>query len=197
MVWRAEVVAPHKQRSTRGASGKPRPTIEGKPGSATTSRHPPTQAAKKCGIGPQVSPVPPAESPVDGAGPQRGVKTGRRITIWNHLTPSGAPFSLDSKNRSFSSREKETGFEPYPPSFYVAERQWTEMWFGAPGRRAPHQSDAAIYLSIFSLTPAFPLGGLLPCWNCSPPPGRRRPSPPTGADRSRGAPLLTSHPRGK
>ena len=111
VVWRAEVVAPHKQRSTRGASGKPRPTIEGKPGSATTSRHPPTQAAKKCGIGPQVFPVPPAESPVDGAGPQRGVKTGRRITIWNHLTPSGAPFSLDSKNRSFSSREKETGFE--------------------------------------------------------------------------------------
>ena len=40
-----------------------------------------------------------------------GVKTGRRIPIWSHLTRSGAPFSLDSKNRSFSSREKETGFE--------------------------------------------------------------------------------------
>ena len=76
----------------------------------TTSRYPPTQAAKKCGIGPRLFPVPPAESPVDGAGPLRGVKTGRRITIWNHLTRSGAPFSLDSKNRSFSSREKETGF---------------------------------------------------------------------------------------
>ncbi len=88
-----------------------RPTIEVTSGSATTPRRPPTQAAKKCRIGPQVFPVPPAESPVDGAGPQRGVKTGRRITIWNHLTRSGAPFSLDSKNRSFSSREKETGFE--------------------------------------------------------------------------------------
>ena len=91
--------------------------------SVTTPRRPPTQAAKKCRIGPQVFPVPPAESPVDGAGPQQGVKTGRRITIWNHLTRSGAPFSLDSKNRSFSSREKETGFEPSPSSFHVTERQ--------------------------------------------------------------------------
>ena len=40
-----------------------------------------------------------------------GVKTGRRIPIWNHSTHTGAPFSLDSKNRSFSSREKETGFD--------------------------------------------------------------------------------------
>ena len=140
-------------------------------------------------VGPLPLPVPPTKA-MASAGPQRGRKDGSRRLLWQRLrTPPKAPFSLDSKNRSFSSREKETGFEPYPPSFYVAERQWTEMWFGAPGRRAPHQSDAAIYLSIFSLTPAFPLGGLLPCWNCSPPPGRRRPSPPTGADRSRGDPF--------
>ena len=109
----------------------PRPTMEGTPGSATTSRRPPTQAAKKCGIGPQLFPVPPAESPVDGAGPLRGVKTGRRIPIWNHLTHSGAPFSLDSKNRSFSSREKETGFEPSLPSFHVTERQRNEAEYHA------------------------------------------------------------------
>ena len=92
VVWRAEVVAPHKQRSTRGASGKPHPTIEGKPGSATTSRHPPTQAAKKCGIGPQVFPVPPAESPVDGAGPQWGRKDGPPDSYLGPLNPHGSPF---------------------------------------------------------------------------------------------------------
>ena len=40
-----------------------------------------------------------------------GVKTGRRITIWSHLTRTGAPFSLDSKNRFFFLREKEMGFD--------------------------------------------------------------------------------------
>ena len=35
-----------------------------------------------------------------------GVKTGRRKPIWSHLTPTGAPFSLDPKNRfSFSGTE--------------------------------------------------------------------------------------------
>ena len=56
-----------------------------------------------------------------------GVKTGRRIPIWDHSTRLEAPFSLDSKNRSFSSREKETGFEPSLPSFHVTERQRNGM----------------------------------------------------------------------
>ena len=87
----------------------PRPTIEVTSVSATTPRRPPAQAAKKVGIEPRRFPVPPAESPVDGAGPLRGVKTGRRITIWNHLTRSGAPFSLDSKNRFFFRQGKRNG----------------------------------------------------------------------------------------
>ena len=92
VVWRAEVVAPHKQRSTRGASGKPRPTIEGKPGSATTPRRPPAQAAKKVGIEPRRFPVPPAESPVDGAGPQWGRKDGPPDNYLESPNPLGSPF---------------------------------------------------------------------------------------------------------
>ena len=123
--------APHKPSPAGGKVNAPHlnsSCVSGKgiPGSVTTSRPPPAQAAKKCGIGPRLFPVPPAESPVDGAGAQRGVKTGRRIPIWSHSTPFGAPFSLDSKNRSFSSSEKETGFEPSPPSFHVTERQRKE-----------------------------------------------------------------------
>ena len=116
------IAAPYNRGNTKQHRHAPMPThaaTERISGSATTPRPPPTQAAKKCWIEPQPVPVPPAESPVDGAGPLRGVKTGRRIPIWNHLTHTGAPFSLDSKNRSFSSREKETGFEPFPPSFHV------------------------------------------------------------------------------
>ena len=44
-----------------------------------------------------------------------GVKPGRRIPIWSHLTHLGAPFSLDSKNRFFFLREKEMGFERVSP----------------------------------------------------------------------------------
>ena len=102
------IAASYNRGNTKQHRHAPMPTYaatERIPGSATTPRHPPTQAAKKCWIGPQLVPVPPTESPVDGAGPLRGVKTGRRIPIWNHLTRTGAPFSLDSKNRSFSSRE--------------------------------------------------------------------------------------------
>ena len=44
-----------------------------------------------------------------------GVKPGRRIPIWSHLTRTGAPFSLDSKNRFFFLREKEMGFECVSP----------------------------------------------------------------------------------
>ncbi len=112
----------------------PRPTIEVTSGSATTPRHPPAQAAKKGRIGPRPFPVPPAESPVDGAGPLRGVKTGRRIPIWNHLTRTGAPFSLDSKNRSFSSREKETGFDRLSRPFTSQKDKETRR---KPRRKAP------------------------------------------------------------
>ena len=123
------IAASYNRGNTKQHRHAPMPTYaatERIPGSVTTPRLPPTQAAKKCWIGPQLVPVPPTESPVDGAGPLRGVKTGRRIPIWNHLTRTGAPFSLDSKNRSFSSREKETVFEPSPPSFHITERQRSE-----------------------------------------------------------------------
>ena len=39
-----------------------------------------------------------------------GVKPGRRIPIWSHLTPTGAPFSLDFKNRFFFRQGKRNGF---------------------------------------------------------------------------------------
>ena len=51
-----------------------------------------------------------------------GVKPGRRKPIWSHLTRTGAPFSLDSKNRSFFSREKEMGFERLPRPFMYGDR---------------------------------------------------------------------------
>ena len=104
-------------KSEQVRKAEPRPTETVIPGSAITFRPPPTQAAKKVGIGPQVFPVPPAESPVDGAGALRGVKTGRRIPIWSHSTHAGAPFSLDSKNHSFSSMEKEMGFDRFSRLF--------------------------------------------------------------------------------
>ena len=64
----------------------------GIPGSATTPRRPPTQAAKKCGIEPRLFPVPPAESPVDGAGAGRGRKDGPPDFYLGPLNPLGSPF---------------------------------------------------------------------------------------------------------
>ena len=67
-------------------------------------------------VGPLPLPVPPTKA-MASAGPQRGRKDGSRRLLWQRLrTPPKAPFSLDSKNRSFSSREKETGFERFPVS---------------------------------------------------------------------------------
>ena len=83
----------------------------GIPGRTTTPHLPPTQAAKKLRIGPRPSLFHRRSHLWTVLVLNGGVKTGRRIPIWDHSTRTGAPFSLDSKNRSFSSREKETGFE--------------------------------------------------------------------------------------
>ena len=55
-----------------------------------------------------------------------GVKPGRRIPIWSHLTPLGAPFSLDFKNRFFFLREKEMVFETVSPALARSKKQWAE-----------------------------------------------------------------------
>ena len=55
-----------------------------------------------------------------------GVKTGRRIPIWDHSTRTGAPFSLDSKNRFFFLREKEMVFETVSPVLARSKKQWAE-----------------------------------------------------------------------
>ena len=80
------------------------------PGSATTPRHPPTQAAKKCRIGPQLVPVPPAESPVDGAGPQRGRKDGPPDSYLEPLNPHGSPFFFGFQKPFFFQQGKRNGF---------------------------------------------------------------------------------------
>ena len=76
----------------QGASGKPHVAIRAIPVSGSTPRYPPTQAAKKCWIGPQLFPVPPAESPVDGAGAQWGRKDGPPDSYLEPLNPHGSPF---------------------------------------------------------------------------------------------------------
>ena len=110
VVWRAESSRPTKSSGAMGASGKPRPTIEVTSGSATTPRCPPTQAAKKCGIGPQLFPVPPAESPVDGAGPQRGRKDGPPDSHLEPLNPHGSPFFFGFQKPFFFQQGKRNGF---------------------------------------------------------------------------------------
>ena len=66
----------------------------GIPDSATTPQLPPTQAAKKLRIGPRPFPVPPAESPVDGAGPQRGRKDGPPDHYFGATQPAREPLFL-------------------------------------------------------------------------------------------------------
>ena len=48
-----------------------------------------------------------------------GVKPGLRIPIWSHLTPTGTPFSLDPKNRSFFGREAKWVLNASLPSLNV------------------------------------------------------------------------------
>ena len=81
------------------------------PVSATMPRHPPTQAAKKCRIGPQPVPVPPAESPVDGAGAQWGRKDGPPDSYLGPLNPHGSPFFFGFQKPFFFQQGSETGFE--------------------------------------------------------------------------------------
>ena len=88
----------------------PRSTIEVTSGSATTPRHPPTQAAKKLWVGPQLVPVPPAESPVDGAGPQRGRKDGPPDSYLEPLNPHGSPFFFGFQKPFFFQQGKRNGF---------------------------------------------------------------------------------------
>ncbi len=82
-------------------------------GSVTTPRHPPMQAAKKCWIGPRLFPVPPAESPVDGAGPQRGRKDGPPDSYLEPLNPHGSPFFFGFQKPFFFQQRSETGFDRF------------------------------------------------------------------------------------
>ena len=88
----------------------PRSTIEVTSGSATTPRCPPTQAAKKLRIGPQLVPVPPAESPVDGAGAQWGRKDGPPDSYLGPLNPHGSPFFFGFQKPFFFQQGKRNGF---------------------------------------------------------------------------------------
>ena len=87
-----------------------RPTIEVTSGSGATPRHPPTQAAKKCGIEPQLVPVPPAESPVDGAGAQWGRKDGPPDSYLEPLNPHESPFFFGFQKPFFFQQGKRNGF---------------------------------------------------------------------------------------
>ena len=89
---------------------EPHPTREGKSGSATTPRPPPTQAAKKVGIEPRLFPVPPAESPVDGAGAGRGRKDGPPDSYLEPLNPHGSPFFFGLQKPFFFQQGKRNGF---------------------------------------------------------------------------------------
>ena len=110
------VVAPHNKREeviVKSESVKKTTlcsTIEGIPGSGATPRHPPTQAAKKCGIEPRLFPVPPAESPVDGAGPQRGRKAGPPDSYLGPLNPFRSPFFFGFQKPFFFQQGKRNGF---------------------------------------------------------------------------------------
>ena len=78
--------------------------------SVTTPRRPLTQAAKKLGIEPLVFPVPPTESPVDGAGPQRGRKDGPPDSYLGPLNPHGSPFFFGFQKPFFFQQGKRNGF---------------------------------------------------------------------------------------
>ena len=81
----------------------------GIPDSATTSRHPPTQAAKKCWIEPRLFPVPPAESTVDGAGALRGRKDGPPDSYLGPLNPHRSPFFFGFQKPFFFRQGKRNG----------------------------------------------------------------------------------------
>ena len=138
---------------------EPCPAIEGIPGSATTSRHPPTQAAKKLRIEPRRFPVPPTESPVDGAGAGRGRKDGPPDSYLEPLNPHGSPFFFGFQKPFFFQQGKRNGFcrprkvrtaassqvshhSPCPcgqvslvPLFVLSPQGWSALW-GSPGWRA-------------------------------------------------------------
>ena len=129
------------------------------PVSGATSRPPTTQAAKKVGIEPQVFPVPPAESPVDGAGPQRGRKDGPPDSYLEPPNPYGSPFFFGFQKPFFFQQGKRNGFcrprkvrtaassqvshpSPCPrgqvslvPLFVLSPQGWSALW-GSPGCRA-------------------------------------------------------------
>ena len=144
----------------------PRSTIEVTSGSATTPRYPPTQAAKKCGIEPQVFPVPPAESPVDGAGAQWGRKDGPPDNYLEPLNPLGSPFFFGFQKPFFFQQGKRNGFcrprkvrtvqnalsgiSHSAPLLVLSPRdplRWARagtpflLWSGAPSRRAPQTTQ--------------------------------------------------------
>ena len=138
---------------------EPCPAIEGIPGSATTFRHPPTQAAKKLRIEPRRFPVPPTESPVDGAGAGRGRKDGPPDSYLELPNLPGSPFFFGFQKPFFFQLGKRNGFcrprkvrtaassqvshhSPCPcgqvslvPLFVLSPQGWSALW-GSPGWRA-------------------------------------------------------------
>ena len=107
------IAASYNRGNTKQHRHAPMPTYaatERIPGSVTTPRRPPTQAAKKCWIGPQLVPVPPTESPVDDAGPQRGRKDGPPDSYLESPNPHGSPFFFGFQKPFFFQQGKRNGF---------------------------------------------------------------------------------------
>ena len=100
------------------------------PGSATTPQLPPTQAAKKARIEPRLTPVPPAESPVDGAGPQRGRKDGPPDSYLEPPNPLNSPFFFGFQKPFFFQQGKRNGLWAVSPVLSRHKKQWAEIRVG-------------------------------------------------------------------
>ena len=111
------------------------------------------------GIEPRLFPVPPAKSPVDGAGPQRGRKDGPPDSYLEPLNPLRSPFFFGFQKPFFFQLGKRNGFcrprkvrtaassqvshhSPCPcgqvslvPLFVLSPQGWSALW-GSPGWRA-------------------------------------------------------------
>ena len=103
-------VSPHPSWPT-AMPPSPQGKAMGIAGNGATPRHLPTQAAKKLRIGPQLIPVPPAESPVDGAGAGRGRKDGPPDSYLGPLNPPRSPFFFGFQKPFFFQQGSETGFD--------------------------------------------------------------------------------------
>ena len=112
------------------------------PVSGATSRHPPAQAAKKLRIGPQPFPVPPAESPVDGAGAPWGRKDGPPDSYLEPLNPFGSPFFFGFQKPFFFQQGSETGFDrPLKDHLTSPHPSWRLAMTGALQNEAIKMSE--------------------------------------------------------